>query len=61
MTHKPFMDMLALARSERRRLVAPFVGFPGLNITGCDLPQVTPLENIHAFMRTGRHLGMKQR
>jgi len=55
------MDMLALARSERRRLVAPFVGFPGLNITGCDLPQVTPLENIHAFMRTGRHLGMKQR
>ena len=22
--------------------------------TGCDLPQETPLENIHAFMRTGR-------
>ena len=22
--------------------------------TGCDLPQETPLENIHAFMRAGR-------
>ncbi len=37
MIRKPFRDMVALARSERRRLVAPLVGFPGLNITGCTI------------------------
>lgn len=37
MIHKPFHDMIALARNERRRLVAPLVGFPGLNITGCNI------------------------
>ncbi|MBN1901126.1 uroporphyrinogen decarboxylase family protein [Candidatus Sumerlaeota bacterium] len=30
----------------------PFPNF--ILSTGCDLPQETPLENIHAFMRTGR-------
>jgi uroporphyrinogen decarboxylase len=37
MIQKPFHDMIALARNERRRLVAPLVGFPGLNITGCNI------------------------
>jgi len=27
--------------------------------TGCDMPQETPLENIHAFMRAGRRYRMK--
>jgi uroporphyrinogen decarboxylase len=27
--------------------------------TGCDLPQETPLENIHAFMRAGRRYKIK--
>ncbi|MBN2301274.1 MAG: uroporphyrinogen decarboxylase family protein [Lentisphaerae bacterium] len=27
--------------------------------TGCDLPQETPIENIHAFMQTGRQYRMK--
>jgi uroporphyrinogen decarboxylase len=27
--------------------------------TGCDLPQETPLENIHAFMRAGRRYRVK--
>jgi len=34
---KPFHDMIALARNERRRLVVPLIGFPGLNITGCTI------------------------
>jgi len=32
--------------------MAPFPNF--VLSTGCDLPQETPLENIHAFMRAGR-------
>jgi len=32
--------------------MAPFPNF--VLSTGCDLPQETPLENIHAFMRVGR-------
>ncbi len=37
MIGKPFQDMIALARHERRRLVAPLIGFPGLSITGCTI------------------------
>jgi uroporphyrinogen decarboxylase len=29
--------MIALVRNERRRLVAPLVGFPGLNMTNCTI------------------------
>jgi uroporphyrinogen decarboxylase len=36
-TQKPFHNMIALARNEGCRLVAPLVGFPGLNITGCTI------------------------
>ncbi|MBN1518408.1 uroporphyrinogen decarboxylase family protein [Candidatus Sumerlaeota bacterium] len=32
--------------------MAPYSNF--ILSTGCDLPQETPLENIHAFMRAGR-------
>ncbi len=32
--------------------MAPYPNF--ILSTGCDLPQETPLENIHAFMRAGR-------
>ncbi len=32
--------------------MAPYPNF--VLSTGCDLPQETPLENIHAFMQTGR-------
>lgn len=32
--------------------MAPFPNF--ILSTGCDLPQETPLDNIHAFMRAGR-------
>ena len=39
MTRKPLLEMIALARNERRRLVAPLIGFPGLNITGCTVKQ----------------------
>jgi len=35
MTEKPFAVMARRARREGRRLVAPLVGFPGLNMTGC--------------------------
>ena len=34
------------------RRMAPYPNF--ILSTGCDLPQETPLENIHAFMRIGR-------
>jgi len=34
------------------RVMEPFPNF--VLSTGCDLPQETPLENIHAFMRAGR-------
>ena len=113
MAQKPFGEMAPKAQNEGRRLVAPLVGFPGLNMTGCtvklaqqnygehykvvkllaqtfqpdvifplvdlsveaevtellrnmepfgnfvlstgcDLPQETPLENIHTFTRAGR-------
>lgn len=37
MIRKPFLDMLTAARNDHRRLVAPLVGFPGLNITGCTI------------------------
>lgn len=37
MIQKPFLEMIALARNEQRRLVVPLVGFPGLNITGCTI------------------------
>ena len=33
--------------------MAPYPNF--ILSTGCDLPQETPLENIHAFMRAGRN------
>lgn len=32
-----FHEKLARAKDERRRLVAPLIGFPGLNITGCTI------------------------
>ena len=34
------------------RCMAPYPNF--VLSTGCDLPQETPLENIHAFIRAGR-------
>jgi len=37
MIQKPFHDMIARAWHERRRLVAPLIGFPGLNMTGCTI------------------------
>lgn len=37
MIHKPFQDMMMRARNERRRLVMPLIGFPGLNLTGCTI------------------------
>jgi uroporphyrinogen decarboxylase len=38
--------------------MAPYPNF--VLSTGCDLPQETPLENIHAFMRTGRQYLARQ-
>lgn len=35
MNEKPFVEMARCAQREGRRLVAPLVGFPGLNMTGC--------------------------
>jgi len=35
MNEKPFTAMARLARRQGRRLAAPLVGFPGLNMTGC--------------------------
>ena len=37
MIEKPFHDMALRARREGRRLVAPLMGFPGLNMTGCSV------------------------
>ena len=37
--------------------MAPYPNF--VLSTGCDLPQETPLENIHAFMQTGRQYRTK--
>jgi len=37
--------------------MAPYPNF--ILSTGCDLPQETPLENIHAFMRAGRRSCIK--
>ena len=39
------------------RRMAPHPNF--VLSTGCDLPQETPLENIHAFMRVGRRHRMR--
>ena len=38
--------------TELLQRMAPYPNF--VLSTGCDLPQETPLENIHAFMRVGR-------
>ncbi len=41
--------------AETRALLRAMDPYPNFILsTGCDLPQETPLENIHAFMRTGR-------
>lgn len=37
MTAKLFTKMIKQAASEKRRLVVPLVGFPGLNITNCTI------------------------
>ncbi len=34
---KPFLDSVREAYDEKRRLVAPLVGFPGLNLVGCSV------------------------
>ena len=39
------------------RSMEPFPNF--ILSTGCDLPQETPLENIHAFLRAGRRRRMR--
>jgi uroporphyrinogen decarboxylase len=44
--------MIALAQGERRRLVVPLVGFPGLNITGCNIKL--------AQQNYGEHFGVMQ-
>lgn len=41
------------------RRMAPYPNF--VLSTGCDLPQETPLENIHAFMRAGRQYHVQSR
>ena len=41
--------------AEVTQLLGRMTPFPNFVLsTGCDLPQETPLENIHAFMRAGR-------
>lgn len=35
MTEKPFLQLVKRAQNEKRRLVAPLIGFPGVNLTGC--------------------------
>lgn len=42
--------------SDLLKRMAPYPNF--VLSTGCDLPQETPLENIHAFMRVGRRYRM---
>jgi len=37
MIEKPFQRKLSSAHNDGRRLVAPLVGFPGLNMTGCTI------------------------
>ena len=39
MKDKPFINMLKKASQENRRLVAPLLGFPGLNIIGCNIKE----------------------
>ena len=36
-SRKPFLEMVAKARDEKRRLIVPLMGFPGLNLTGCSV------------------------
>lgn len=37
MVEKIFVKMVRKATEEKRRLVAPLLGFPGLNLTGCNI------------------------
>jgi uroporphyrinogen decarboxylase len=34
---KPFLQLVKQAYNEKRRLVFPLIGFPGLNLTGCTI------------------------
>lgn len=34
---KPFLQLVKQAYNEKRRLVVPLIGFPGLNLTGCTI------------------------
>ncbi|MBN1557730.1 MAG: uroporphyrinogen decarboxylase family protein [Lentisphaerae bacterium] len=43
--------------SDLLKRMAPYPNF--VLSTGCDLPQETPLENIHAFMRAGRRYRLR--
>jgi uroporphyrinogen decarboxylase len=34
---KPFLQLVKQAYEEKRRLIVPLIGFPGLNLTGCTI------------------------
>ena len=35
MIEKLLFNLVKKAQNEKRRLIAPLIGFPGLNLTGC--------------------------
>ena len=52
------MQAVEAEASELLKRMAPYPNF--VLSTGCDMPQETPLENIHAFMRAGRRYRAKK-
>ncbi len=55
-TGKMLTGRPAQVEAEVKTLLNQMRPFPNFVLsTGCDLPQETPLENIHAFLRAARH------
>ncbi len=47
MAGKIFLQRLKEALKEKRRLVVPLLGFPGLNITGCSVKLAQQNYGVH--------------
>lgn len=47
MTKKPFPELVKKAHLEKRRLIAPLIGFPGVNMVGCTVKLAQQNYGVH--------------
>ena len=59
MITSPFHRKLASAQNEGRRLVAPLIGFPGINMTGCTIKLAQQNYGEHLKIIKPKHICAK--